>query len=61
MARRTDNTEQQRQREDEARAAAIAARAEVVDILATAVFTILLEDRAPALKPTPAKQQGECS
>lgn len=61
MAKRTDDTEQQRQRADDVRAAAIAARAEVVDILATAVFAILLEGRTPAPEPEPAEQQGECS
>lgn len=43
------------------RAKAAAARAEVVDILATAVFTILLEGRATAPKPERAEPQGECS
>lgn len=61
MATRTKDSEQQRQRADDARATAIAARAEVVDILATAVFTILLEGRAPAQRPEPAEQQGESS
>ena len=61
MATRKNDGENEHRPDDDARAAAIAARAEVVDILATAVFAILLEGRAPAPKPPPAEQQGECS
>ncbi len=46
---------------DSDRLSAATARAEVVDILATAVFAILLEGRAPRSKPERAEQQGRCS
>lgn len=63
MATRKRDTEQEqdRPRADAAHAAAIAARAEVVEILATAVFAILLEGRAPTSNLDRTEQQGECS
>ena len=46
---------------DDGRAQAAAARAEVVEILAGAVFTLLLEGRLPPPRSAKPEQHRECS
>lgn len=43
------------------RTAFTSVRAEVVDILASAVFALLLRGEAPAPRPPEAERQRECS
>ncbi len=46
---------------DDGRTEAAAARAEVVDILAGAIFTLLLEGRMPPPRRAKPEQHRECS
>lgn len=55
--RKTDD----RVREQDERARAARARAEVVDILASAILTLILQGRMPPRPGPEAEQQGECS
>jgi hypothetical protein len=58
---RKKDADRERERSAEDRAAAIAARTEVVEILAGALFTLLLEGRMPPARDDGEEQLGECS
>jgi len=57
--KRQDSTE--RGQREEQRAMAVAARAEVVEILAGAIFTLLIQGETPGLITPKSRQQGGCS
>ncbi len=59
----TTDSEKKRERgvEADARAKATAARAELVDVLAGGIFTLILKGEAPGLRAARPEQHGECS
>lgn len=61
MATTDGEKKREREAEADARAKAATARAELVDILAGAIFTLILKGEAPGLRPAGSEQHGECS
>jgi len=61
VATRKNEIDEKWEPEASARAKAAAGRAEVVEILAGAIFTMLLKGHVPPARAEGAEQLGECS